>query len=222
MQCAAIRSSFVFRYTSRMSYQTPDTPLEVLFEVKKSKFYAFAAAAPNREDAMAHLAAKKTQYPDARHHCWAYLLGDPAMPASVACADDGEPSGTAGKPILNILQHKNVGDVVLIVTRYFGGIKLGAGGLVRAYSGAAQHVMDQLSVTQHITLTHINVRADFRHEQFIRHWVTQQQGEISDCQYTHEVTIEVALPAPAADEFKAMCRNQGIHIVADEVTGFIK
>ncbi|MDC8830119.1 YigZ family protein [Alteromonas gilva] len=200
-----------------MSYQTPDTPLEILFEVKKSKFFAFAAAAPTRDAAMQLLANKKAEYPDARHHCWAYLLGNPAMPVSVACADDGEPSGTAGKPILNVLQHKDVGDIMLIVTRYFGGIKLGAGGLVRAYSGAAQQVMEQLSVVQHIALSELVVQADFKHEQFIRHWVTQQQGEVSDCQYTHEVTIQVALPAPAVEEFKAMCRNQGIHIVTDKV-----
>ena len=122
-----------------MSYPVPDTPLEVLFEVKKSKFFAFAACTPDRETAMQYLAAKRAEYPDARHHCWAYLLGNPHSPTSAAMSDDGEPSGTAGKPILNVLQHKGVGDITIIVTRYFGGIKLGAGGLVRAYSSAAQN-----------------------------------------------------------------------------------
>ncbi|GGF67549.1 hypothetical protein GCM10011338_19670 [Alteromonas lipolytica] len=162
---------------------------------------------------MQWLADKKAQYPDARHHCWAYLFGRPDMPQSVACSDDGEPSGTAGKPILNVLQHKDVGDVMLIVTRYFGGIKLGAGGLVRAYSTAAQQVMEQLSVTQHIELCNIVVSADFKHEQFVRHWVGQQQGLVTDCQYSHKVTLSVALPAPEIDAFTAMCRNQGIDIV---------
>lgn len=196
-----------------MSYQTPSQALEVLYEIKKSKFHAFAACAPDRDTAMALLAEKKTQYPDARHHCWAYLFGRPDMPQSVACSDDGEPSGTAGKPILNVLQHKDVGDVMLIVTRYFGGIKLGAGGLVRAYSSAAQQVMENLQVTQHISLDEITVTADFKHEQFIRHWVTQQQGEVSDCQYSHQVTMTIALPAPEIDSFTAMCRNQGITVM---------
>ena len=185
----------------------------MLYEIKKSKFHAFAACAPDRETAMELLAQKKAQYPDARHHCWAYLLGRPDMPVSVACSDDGEPSGTAGKPILNVLQHKDVGDVMLIVTRYFGGIKLGAGGLVRAYSSAAQQVMENLKVTQHVSLDEITVQADFKHEQFIRHWVTQQQGEVSDCKYSHQVTMTVALPAKEIDGFTAMCRNQGISLI---------
>lgn len=193
-----------------MSYQTPSQALEVLYEIKKSKFFAYAACAPDRDTAMQLLADKKAQYPDARHHCWAYLFGRPDMPVSVACSDDGEPGGTAGKPILNVLQHKDVGDVMLIVTRYFGGIKLGAGGLVRAYSSAAQLVMEQLTVTQHVSLSDVTVVADFKHEQFIRHWVTQQQGQVSDCQYSHQVTMTVALPAPEIDAFKAMCRGQGI------------
>ena len=199
-----------------MSYQTPSHALEVLYEIKKSKFHAFAACAPDRETAMELLAQKKAQYPDARHHCWAYLLGRPDMPVSIACSDDGEPSGTAGKPILNVLQHKDVGDVMLIVTRYFGGIKLGAGGLVRAYSSAAQQVMENLKVTQHISLDEITIKADFKHEQFIRHWVAQRQGEVSDCQYTQQVTMTVALPAPEIDGFIAMCLNQGIEIAKNK------
>lgn len=196
-----------------MSYKTPANSLEILFEVKKSKFFAFAACAPDREVAMQLLAAKKTEYPDARHHCWAYLFGPPTMPSSVAFSDDGEPSGTAGKPILNVLQHKDVGDIMLIVTRYFGGIKLGAGGLVRAYSSAAQQVMEQLAVTEHVTLSEVNVQADFKHEQFIRHWVTQHQGEIVNCNYSAQVTITLALPADTIEEFHAMCMNQGIMVL---------
>lgn len=195
-----------------MSYKTPAQPLEILFEVKKSKFIAFAATAPDRETAMQFLASKKEEYPDARHHCWAYLLGSPTMPTSVAFSDDGEPSGTAGKPILNVLQHKDVGDIVLIVTRYFGGIKLGAGGLVRAYSSAAQQVMEQLQTTQHVTLSELTVSADFKHEQFIRHWVTQHQGEIVTCEYSAEVTMTVALPDDALNGFQATCLNQGIRV----------
>lgn len=196
-----------------MSYKTPAKPLEILLEVKKSKFIAYAACAPDREAAMQLLAAKKAEYPDARHHCWAYLFGPPTMPSSVAFSDDGEPSGTAGKPILNVLQHKDVGDIMLVVTRYFGGIKLGAGGLVRAYSSAAQQVMEQLEVTEHVTLSETCVQADFKHEQFIRHWVAQHQGEIVDCAYTAEVTITLALPADAIEEFHAMSLNQGIRVL---------
>jgi putative IMPACT (imprinted ancient) family translation regulator len=98
-----------------MSYPVPAQQIENLYEIKKSKFIAFAAFADSREAAMSHLANVKQKYPDARHHCWAYLLGNPHSPSSAAMADDGEPSGTAGKPILNVLQHKGVGDVMIMV-----------------------------------------------------------------------------------------------------------
>ncbi len=139
----------------------------------------------------------KKRYPDARHHCWAYLLGDPASASSAAMSDDGEPSGTAGKPIFNVLQHKGVGDIMVVVSRYFGGIKLGAGGLVRAYSAATQQTMEQLPVIQHISLCQCTVRCDFKHEQYLRLWVEQQQGNVTDCQYSAQVDLHIALPEPS-------------------------
>ena len=118
-------------------------------------------------------------------------------------ADDGEPSGTAGKPILNVLQHKNVGDVVVVVTRYFGGIKLGAGGLVRAYSAAAQQVMEQLETKQEVSLHELSLNVDFKHEQFVRHLTQQFQGKIQSCNYAHCVTMTLALPEQRMGEFEA-------------------
>lgn len=195
-----------------MSYPIPESPVEVLFEVKKSKFFAFAAYTPDRDTAMQYLAEKREEYPDARHHCWAYLLGNPHSPASAAMSDDGEPSGTAGRPILNVLQHKGVGDITIIVTRYFGGIKLGAGGLVRAYSSAAQQVMDNLAVKEQVTLSTLIVKADFKHEQFVRHLVTEHEGIVEHCDYANVVTMHLALPEPAINNITQLCAGQGIAV----------
>ena len=151
---------------------------------------------------MAHLANVKQQYPDARHHCWAYLLGNPHSPSSAAMADDGEPSGTAGKPILNVLQHKGVGDVIVIVTRYFGGIKLGAGGLVRAYSASAQQAMEQLPTREEVRLYEVSIDIDFKHEQFIRHLCEQFSGKVASCDYAQHVSVNVQLPVQAIDAFQ--------------------
>jgi len=156
-----------------MTYPVPAKQVETLYEIKKSKFIACAGFANSRESAMALLDSVKQRYPDARHHCWAYVFGNPNSPSSAAMADDGEPSGTAGKPILNVLQHKDIGDIMIIVTRYFGGIKLGASGLVRAYSAAAQQAIDALEVRQEIKLEPLSVDIDFKHEQFVRHLVEQ-------------------------------------------------
>ena len=183
-------------------YPVPANQVETLYEIKKSKFIACAGFANSRESAMALLESVKHQYPDARHHCWAYIFGNPNAPSSAAMADDGEPSGTAGKPILNVLQHKDIGDIMIIVTRYFGGVKLGAGGLVRAYSAAAQQAIDALEVRQEITLEPLSVAIDFKHEQFVRHLVEQAEGNIANCSYGSRVEIDVALPVDALDDFK--------------------
>jgi len=184
-----------------MTYPVPAEQVEILYEIKKSKFIAFAAFADSREAAMSHLEMVRQQYPDARHHCWAYLLGSPHTPTSLAMADDGEPSGTAGKPILNVLQHKGIGDVMLIVTRYFGGIKLGAGGLVRAYSASAQQAMEQLPTCQEVRLFDVVINIDFKHEQFIRHLCEQYHGQVAECEYTQQVSVHLLLPEQAIDEF---------------------
>ena len=180
-----------------MTYPVPAKQVETLYEIKKSKFIACAGFANSRESAMALLDSVKQRYPDARHHCWAYVFGNPNSPSSAAMADDGEPSGTAGKPILNVLQHKDIGDIMIIVTRYFGGIKLGAGGLVRAYSAAAQQAIDALEVRQEIKLEALSVDIDFKHEQFVRHLVEQAQGKIANCNYGSSVVIKVELPLDA-------------------------
>jgi len=199
-----------------MTYPVPAKQVETLYEIKKSKFIACAAYADSRESALALLESAKQQYPDARHHCWAYLLGNPHSPKSVAMSDDGEPSGTAGKPILNVLQHKGIGDIMVIVTRYFGGIKLGAGGLVRAYSSSVQQVIEQLPTREDIQLFDIAIAVDFKHEQFIRHLCEQYQGRIKECEYAQHVNAHIQLPSNAIDEFKAKTAAMAISLTLPE------
>lgn len=175
------------------SYYTPNGSTEVVYEIKKSKFIARLCLASNRAEAMSVLEHAKQDYPDARHHCWAYLIGSPNKPKLIARSDDGEPSGTAGKPILNVMQHKAVGDVMLVVTRYFGGIKLGAGGLVRAYSQAAQQVYDQAPTRLQVLLEGYRLICDFSDEQHIRHWLSRHEGAMLNATYTQHVTLNIAL-----------------------------
>lgn len=161
---------------------------------------------------MTFLADIKYRYPDARHHCWAYMLGSPTQPTSAAMSDDGEPSGTAGKPILNVLQHKPIGDIMMVVTRYFGGVKLGAGGLVRAYSAAAQQTMETLPVKTRVPLETRQVCTDFAHEQFLRHWVSTVSGDVVACKYSHEVTLTLAFPTHALDALQQLSASMGFSV----------
>ena len=177
-----------------MSYFTPTELAQAEIEIKKSRFLAFAKGIQSRAEGMDWLAEMKLAYPDARHHCWAYVLGDPACATNAGMGDDGEPSGTAGKPILNVLQHKGVGDVMVIVVRYFGGIKLGAGGLTRAYSQSAQAVMDILPAHKPVPRTSVTINCDFSQEQPIRHLLSTLDGQVESIDYAQQVTIEARLP----------------------------
>ena len=193
-------------------YRTPSDTVQVEQEIKKSRFIARAGPAASREQALALLEGMRKDFPDARHHCWAYLLGNPATATSAAMNDDGEPGGTAGKPILNVLQHKGVGDVMVVVARYFGGIKLGAGGLVRAYSSAAQQAMEMLPVQQHRAMVAKTLYCDFATEQVVRHWLGQHDGVVETVSYTDRVCMAIEIPEELAGEFEqfALANNASI------------
>lgn len=186
---------------NQRSYFIPAQACETTYEIKKSRFIARLAYANSREQAMSLLAQAKQDYPDARHHCWAYQIGSPASPSLAAMSDDGEPSGTAGKPILNVIQHKELGDLMLIVIRYFGGIKLGAGGLVRAYSRAAQQVFEEVETREQQFKLDCVIECPFATEQHIRHWMMNHEGEVLDGRYASKVFLQCKLPE---SELKAL------------------
>ncbi len=185
------------------AYAVALSPVEVEIVVKKSRFIARAAFAADRAQALQLLAQAKADYPDARHHCWAYLLGSPRAPCSQAFADAGEPAGTAGKPILNVLQHKDIGDLMVIVIRYFGGIKLGAGGLVRAYSHAAQAAIEQLRCRPVQRQQRIELGCDFAQEQHVRYWLDGHEGAIIAVDYGTAVSIQASIPCSALPQWRA-------------------
>lgn len=116
-------------------------------EVKHSRFIAVLHRVDSPADAQNFLEGQRRLYPDARHHCWAYVTGNEPTERAERAGDDGEPGGTAGIPMLQVLKARELVDVAAVVTRYFGGIKLGAGGLVRAYSGAVAAAADSAQPT---------------------------------------------------------------------------
>ena len=183
-------------------YHVPSGAFETSIEIKKSRFIARLCPVQNREQALDHLEQCKQDYPDARHHCWAYQIGSPVSPSLVAMSDDGEPSGTAGKPILNVIQHKDIGDLMLIVTRYFGGIKLGAGGLVRAYSSAAQAAYEGASFSLQQITVELRALFDFKDEAQVRHLLEELDGKIVDRRYSQQVEYVLTIPQDSLNQFK--------------------
>jgi uncharacterized YigZ family protein len=190
-----------------ITYSIPQGLTQAEIEIKKSRFIGLAKHIRSREEGMTWLAEIKALYPDARHHCWAYLLGNPTCATNAGMGDDGEPSGTAGKPILNVLQHKGIGDIMLIVVRYFGGIKLGAGGLTRAYGQAAQAVMSELAVQAFIPMQSLLITCDYAQEQQIRHWVDKRSGEILSVDYNSPLQIQAQLPAHEIEAMMAQLQQ---------------
>lgn len=126
------------------AYPVPTVTFPVVHEteqtIRRSRFLAQGCRCSSREDARALVAQVRLWHPGATHHCWAYVAGPPRCTASVGSSDDGEPHGTAGRPMLNTLLHCGIGQICVVISRWFGGIKLGTGGLVRAYSdGVAEN-----------------------------------------------------------------------------------
>ena len=186
-------------------YPIPAGFLEKETEIRKSRFIARIAPVHGRDQVKALVQQAWQEHPDARHVCWAYQIGQPGSAAEAAMNDDGEPSGTAGKPILNVIQHKDMGDVAVIVIRYFGGIKLGAGGLVRAYAGAAESVLSAVGREVNRPMEQVVVSLPFALEQPLRHWCQQHDADPAEAVYGEGVTMTVYLPEPAVESLVSFC-----------------
>lgn len=191
-----------------MSYQTLKRAVRADLEIKKSQFIAFAYPVTSRDEAMFHVEQLRLEFPDARHHCWAYIIGDPNNTTSAGFDDDGEPNGTAGRPILNVLQHKAIGNVIIIVVRYFGGIKLGAGGLTRAYAGSAQLAVDEMQLVEFVPKSTLIIETDFANEAQCRYIAAQLGGEIGEVNYSQTVQLPVTI---ANENIAELQENLGIY-----------
>ena len=192
-----------------MSYQTLKHAVSARLDIKKSEFIAYAYPVTSREQAMFHVEQLRVKYADARHHCWAYIIGDPDNTTSAGFDDDGEPNGTAGRPILNVLQHKSIGNVIIIVVRYFGGIKLGAGGLTRAYAGSAQAAVDEMVLLPYVPMAQVKILAEFATEAQCRYVVEDLGGHIDDVTYSKQVTLTVTLAEADIDHLKERLAMDG-------------
>ena len=203
-------------------YPVPAATGRAETEVRKSRFIAVAAHAGTREEALAVVEEARVAHPEARHHCWAYVLGAPGAATNAAMNDDGEPSGTAGRPILGVIQHKDMGDVLVMVVRYFGGVKLGAGGLVRAYAGAAESVLADVERVIRKPLEIVYVIMGFADEQPLRHWCESHDGAILDIEYGIAVTATVELTVEDCDELTAFCNSRGLEVLTKPQRGEVE
>ena len=153
------------------SYEVPAGRQQFSYEIKASRFIATVAKAENKVEAREFIDSVRQQYSDANHNCWAMIAGQPSNVMQQGQSDDGEPKGTAGKPMLNALQHSGLGNIVVVVTRYFGGIKLGAGGLVRAYTRGVTESLSQLETDVRYVCVAAQIKLPYTELDEFQHWL---------------------------------------------------
>lgn len=167
---------------------------------KKSRFIANVFPVKKEEEALEFLEKIRKEHWNATHNCFAYTIGEKDQ--IQRCSDDGEPSGTAGRPILDVLLGEKVHNVIVVVTRYFGGTLLGTGGLVRAYSKATQEGLKQSTIIEKFTGKEISVVTDYNGIGKIQYIIGQMELTVEEIQYTDIVTLLILLPLEQAETFE--------------------
>ncbi|WP_306506715.1 YigZ family protein [Corynebacterium sp.] len=183
------------------SYQRPVAGelYEREIEIKRSRFITLIGRATNEEEARALIDAARERFPDARHHCSAYIYHVDAANPVERSSDDGEPSGTAGKPMLDVLKGSGLLDICAVVVRYFGGIKLGAGGLVHAYGGAVSETMEQVERVTRALRELYTVEVSHADAGRLEADLRNRGVDIVDTTYSQAVTYTVSV-APGGEE----------------------
>jgi uncharacterized YigZ family protein len=172
--------------------------------IKKSRFIACVEPVTGREQAQLRVAQLKAQHPDAAHVCWALLAGGQS-----AANDDGEPGGTAGRPMLDVLRHQDLQGVLATVVRYFGGIKLGVGGLVRAYTDAVAQALLAAEKIPVVKRIHLACSVPYALEGLVRREVELALAELLEVEHGSVVTLRFALPQPQAPHLMQRLGDSG-------------
>lgn len=168
-------------------YYIPSGPGESEYEEKRSRFLGHLRPVETEEEARQFITEMKKKYHDARHNCWCYRIRGGA----VRYSDDAEPQGTAGLPMLEILQREGIDNAVCVVTRYFGGVLLGTGGLLRAYQKAAKGAVEDAGISIVRAWTRMSIVCEYSDYEKIRSELEQQNAVISDTEYGEKVTLTV-------------------------------
>ncbi|KAF6658602.1 IMPACT family protein [Pantoea anthophila] len=170
--------------------------------IKKSRFITLLAHTEGTEAARAFVQQVKSEHPAARHHCWAWVAGAPDDSQQLGFSDDGEPSGTAGKPMLAQLMGAGIGEVTAVVVRYYGGIMLGTGGLVKAYGGGVQQGLKQLPRQRKVPMMVFTLQCDYAQHSDIERLVQRFEGKVTDSHYQDRIALTLALPYGQIEGFK--------------------
>lgn len=184
-------------------YLVPAATHRVEDGVRRSRFVTTAGRASTPEAAHAFIDAVRRELPDATHHCWAFVAGPPGSTSHVGMSDAGEPHGTAGRPMLAVLLHNDVGEIVVVCSRWFGGVKLGTGGLARAYARGVSHVLESLPTSELVSRVALVATVAYQDVDGLR-LLSERHGALVEREsYGAAVEYRLAVPLPEVQRFRA-------------------
>jgi uncharacterized YigZ family protein len=178
--------------------------------VQRSRFIGYAAPVSSRDEARAFIDTIAEQHPKARHCCWAYKTGYPDSPEEYY-TDAGEPSGSAGSPILLAISTSGLQNIVVVVIRYFGGIKLGIRGLIEAYRTTAQLTLEKGTCIRKQPMTSYRITCSYAQFESLKHIVETTGGTVMTSDFKEAVTCTASIPRNMGDTFTAQCESTGIN-----------
>jgi uncharacterized YigZ family protein len=178
-------------------FYSVEAPRDVEIKVKRSRFICHLQAVESLDAAKEVISAVAAEHKTANHNCWAYIVGEQGQ--LFHCSDAGEPSGTAGKPMLNALKKNSMTNIVAVVTRYFGGVKLGVRGLIEAYGESVQAAVDAAALKKLVNYATYTLQVGYDMAETVKYQAQQLQGEITDTAYAVEVTMQMRVEAHRKD-----------------------
>ena len=201
-------------------YPIPAGRHRVEQSIERSRFICTLAHAESSEDAQAFIREMNAEFPDATHNCWAYVVGPPGSTSRVGMSDAGEPHGTAGRPMLTVLLHSGLGDVAAVVTRYYGGTKLGTGGLVKAYGSSVQLALDSAQRGERVDYAALTVTIAYAHVSAVQQLLPAHEAEVLTQEFGVDASFALRLPAPHVAAFVAALADatRGTAVVSDQIT----
>ncbi|GKX64493.1 YigZ family protein [Pragia fontium] len=189
------------------AYQVPSEAVTFEEEIKKSRFITYLAPASGVDMAKLFIQQVKDQHPTARHHCWAFVAGAPHDSQQLGFSDDGEPSGTAGKPMLAQLMGSGVGEIATVVVRYYGGILLGTGGLVKAYGNGVQQALKILPTRTQVPQSEYQLVCDYPQLSMVEKLLQQVGGSIVRADYGANIQLVLSLPSLHIEQITGKLRD---------------
>jgi uncharacterized YigZ family protein len=188
--------------TKAARYPIPARIHRVEETIQRSRFVTSVAHAPDPDAAHAFVERIREEFPDATHNCWAFVAGPPGSMTHIGMSDDGEPHGTAGRPMLTVLLHSGVGEVVAVCTRYFGGVKLGTGGLTRAYGSGVKRVLASLPTEERVDRVRLLVRVGYPEVDGLHRLLDEAEAVVEAEEFGAEVRVRCAVPVSSESAFR--------------------